>query len=99
MKALKYSFLVLLVAFSTASCVDYLDVNTNPNVPQAAPAHLFLPPMFTNMALGMQIDGQYIGKYTQYWAHSTADDVWDGQGYASGTAWWRGLADALLWRR
>jgi Starch-binding associating with outer membrane len=82
MKALKYSFLMLLVAFSTVSCVDYLDVNTNPNVPQAAPAHLLLPPMFTGMGLAIQLDGQFIGKYTQYWAHSTAFNVWDQHSYA-----------------
>jgi hypothetical protein len=92
MKAIKYSFLILLVAFSAANCNDYLDVNTNPNVPQAAPAHLLLLPMYPNMALGMQLDGQYIGKYTQYWVQSTANDVWDAHGYLAasdrgGEAW------------
>ncbi len=75
---------MLLVAFSAVSCDKYLDVNTNPNVPQAAPAHLLLPPMYTNMALGIQIDGQYIGKYTQYWAQTTALDFWDAHGYGAG---------------
>jgi hypothetical protein len=81
MKALKYSFIILLLAFSVSSCTDYLDVNTNPNVPQAAPSHLLLAPMFTNMGLAIQIDGQYIGKYTQYWVQSTSGDNWDAHGY------------------
>jgi hypothetical protein len=85
MKALKYSFLVLLMAFSTVSCNDFLDVNTNPNVPQAAPAHLILAPMYTAMARAIHFDSRNIGKYTQYWVHTTAGEVWDQHGYSSGS--------------
>jgi Starch-binding associating with outer membrane len=85
MKALKYSFLLLLVAFSTVSCNDYLDVNTNPNVPQEAPAHLLLAPMYTSMARAIHFDSRMIGKYTQYWVHNTAGEVWDQHGYSAGS--------------
>jgi hypothetical protein len=85
MKTLRYCFLILLVAFSAASCNDYLDVNTNPNVPQEAPAHLLLAPMYTNMARAIHFDSRMIGKYTQYWVHNTAGEVWDTHGYTAGS--------------
>lgn len=85
MKALKYSFLIVLMAFATISCNDYLDVNQNPNVPQAAPAHLLLAPMYTNMARGVHFDARAIGKYTQYFVQNGASEAWDAHGYAPGS--------------
>ena len=85
MKILKYSFLIVLMAFSAISCTDYLDVNQNPNVPQEAPAHLLLAPMYTGMARGIHFDARAIGKYTQYFVQNTSGNVWDQQGYAPGS--------------
>ena len=80
MKTLKYSFLIVLMAVAAVSCNDYLDVNQNPNVPQEAPAHLLLAPMYSAMARGVQRDARMIGKYTQYFLQKTAGEAWDTHG-------------------
>jgi Starch-binding associating with outer membrane len=85
MKISKYSFLIILLAFSMISCNDYLAVNVNPNVPQEAPAHLLLAPMFTNMSRGIHFDARAVGKYTQNWVHSTSGEAWDSHGYTAGS--------------
>ena len=52
-----------------AGCTDYLDVNTNPNVPTSVAANLYLPPMLHWMVTSQQYDGIQTGEYTQEWAY------------------------------
>jgi hypothetical protein len=85
MKFIKYSSFILFAALFMTSCQDYLDVNTNPNVPQEAPAHAFLPPIIQNMGRGIQFDTRAIGKYNQWFVHSTSGEAWDGHGYNAGS--------------
>jgi hypothetical protein len=94
MKALKYIFFVAITAIMSVSCNDFLDVNTNPNVPQEAPAHALLPSMFQNMARGVQFDSRYIGKYTQNFVDNLANNAWDQHGYAPGSD-----AGGEIWRQ
>jgi hypothetical protein len=94
MKALKYIFFVAITAFMSAGCSDFLDVNTNPNVPQEAPAHALLPPMFQNIARGIQFDARYIGKYTQNFVDNLSNNAWDLHGYAPGSD-----AGGEIWRQ
>ena len=54
-----------------AGCTDYLDVNTNPNVPTSVAANLYLPPMEHWMATSPQYDGLLIGLYNQEWAYTS----------------------------
>ena len=68
-----------------ASCNDYLNVNTNPNVPQEAPAHAFLAPIIQNAARAIQFDSRFIGKYIQWYVQSTSGNNWDLQGYDAGS--------------
>lgn len=81
MKALKYIFSLAVVASLGFGCTDYLDINTNPNVPQEAPAHALLPPMTQAIAQAVQFDGRYIGKYIQNFVEASAGNVWDAHGY------------------
>jgi hypothetical protein len=67
------------------SCREYLDVNSDPNNPQSAPAYLLLPPMFANMVRGEAFDSRYVGKYVQYWSDVNANDTWDRHGYVAGS--------------
>lgn len=53
-----------------AGCTDYLDVNTNPNVPTSVAANLYLPPMEHWMATSPQYDGLLIGLYNQEWGYT-----------------------------
>lgn len=68
----------------TASCHDFLDINNNPNGPQAVSANLYLPPMLHWMVTSPQFDGRFIGRYTQEWAltqGATVVSSWDRMGY------------------
>lgn len=73
----------------TAGCKDYLDVNTNPNVPTSVAANLYLPPMLHWMVTSQQYDATAAtGYYTQEWASvssSTTLNVWQRMGYQSGS--------------
>jgi len=65
-----------------ASCDDYLDINTNPNAPQVVSANLYLSPMLHWLATGPQLDGRFVGRYTQQWFIATTSfSTWDRMGY------------------
>ena len=77
---------------SIGGCKDYLDINSDPSVPQQAQSSALLAPIIQQMARGEQFDIRYIGKYVQNFSQSTANDTWDQQGYiassdASGEKW------------
>ncbi|HEY0995487.1 MAG TPA: SusD/RagB family nutrient-binding outer membrane lipoprotein [Gemmatimonadaceae bacterium] len=65
---MKRRLLALAVAGAvglTASCQDFLDVNTNPNGPETVAANLYLSPMLHWMATGQQWDGRGTAQYSQ----------------------------------
>jgi hypothetical protein len=70
-------------------CQDYLDVNTNPNAPQSVAANLYLAPMLHWFATSPQLDGRFVGHYTQQWiSTSTAASpasTWGRMGYDPGS--------------
>lgn len=75
---------LLGLAGTSAGCKDFLAVNDNPNAPgpEVLPANLFLPPMIHWMVTGPQVDGRFIGRYTQQWyVPGTALGTWDRMGY------------------
>ena len=55
-----------------ASCKDFLDVNENPNAPQAVSANLYLAPMLHWVVTAPQYDGRYVSLYTQEWWNTNA---------------------------
>lgn len=66
-------------------CKDFLDVNTNPNAPQAVSPNLYLPPMIHWMVTSPQFDGRFVARYTQQWMAvvgvSGTPSTWDRMGY------------------
>ena len=56
----------------TASCQDFLDVNTNPNAPETVAANLYLSPMLHWVATAPLWDGRFTTEYTQM---LSGDDV------------------------
>ena len=86
---MKQRQVALLVAVVTLAggCRDFLDVNTNPNGPQAVSANLYLPPMLHWMVTSPQFDGRFVGRYTQQWKITTGTVVstWDRMGYDPGS--------------
>jgi hypothetical protein len=86
MKIIRGALLAGLLVVPAASCKDFLDVNTNPNSPQAVSANLYLSPMEHWMVTAPQYDGRFIGRYTQQWILSgTSPSTWDRMGYDPGS--------------
>jgi hypothetical protein len=85
----KYAVLVAGLLCLPAGCQDFLDVNTNPNAPQSVSANLYLAPMLHWMATSPQLDGRYVGHFTQQWiSTSTATSpalTWGRMGYDPGS--------------
>lgn len=82
------SLLALGALGLTASCQNFLDVNRNPNAPEAVSANLYLSPMEHWMVTSPQYDGRFIGRYTQEWFLAngqTAISTWDRMGYDPGS--------------
>ena len=79
----------------SASCQDFLDVNSNPNGPEVVTANLYVPPMLHWMVVAQQFDGRYIGDYVQNWYRpATSINTWDRMGYDrppsdNGGEYWR----------
>ncbi|MDP9202850.1 MAG: RagB/SusD family nutrient uptake outer membrane protein [Gemmatimonadota bacterium] len=82
----KINVLLLTCSLSlSAGCSDYLDVNTNPNAPQAVSANLYLPAMLHWMVSSPQFDGRFVGHYTQEWISTSTNlspaGTWGRMGY------------------
>ncbi len=72
MKRILRIFLVIAGLFSFSACDDYLDVNTNPNGPDALlQPELFLPQIQSEFAVAIQWDGRFTGFYTQNWIYAS----------------------------
>lgn len=79
---------------ASTACNDFLDVNTNPNGPsEKVEPYLYLSPIQSAMALGVEYDARYLGKYVQNWVSSSAGDTWDRHGFVSASD-----ASGELWR-
>lgn len=99
------AFLLVSAGLLLSSCNDYLDINKNPNNPDAVEAALLLAPIQNQYILGVQFDARFIGRYVQNWQNAgTTNDVWDLHGYTptsdnGGDIWrsvyWRGGRNLL----
>ena len=79
--------------FSFTGCEDYLDVNTNPNGPDALlQPELFLPQIQSELAVATQWDGRFTGFYTQNWGYTGAGYALDLHGNPLSDSY------AQLWR-
>lgn len=63
----------------TASCEDFLDVNTNPNAPETVGANLYLAPMLHWLVAGQHWDARCTAQYTQQLTQTTRS-VYDQMG-------------------
>lgn len=82
MKSFRKILAIGAVALSTVSCNEFLDVNNNPNGPQKVSANLYLSPMIHWMVTSPQVDGRFIGRYTQEFVLTgTILSTWDRMGY------------------
>lgn len=86
-----------VLAFS--SCKKYLDINQDPNNPDAVESALLLPPIQQNFAHGIHIDNRYIGRYVQHWHFgASANDQWDQHGFVVNTDRGGAMFRSVYWR-
>ena len=83
-KIVKY-ILIGLVATTLSSCKDFLNINTDPSVPQKVSATTLFAPILAQMVRGETLDSRYIGLYNQMFAVSSTGDTWERHGYISGS--------------
>lgn len=96
MKRLYRFSLVLAVMLIAGGCKKYLDINTNPVVPQVTKAEFLLPPIIYQMTNGTSQDYRMIWKITQDMGGTSTDNaslVWEQHGYPSASD-----AGGVIWR-
>ena len=74
------------LVLGTGACKDFLDVNNNPNSPDRTETNNYLAPMIHWLAASEQLDGRFIGRYTQMWhvppaTQTATPDNWARHGY------------------
>ena len=87
MKKIAKYILIGSLLTATISCSDYLDINTDPGVPQKTDAVNILPPVLAQMVRGESFDARFIGRYIQNFTVSNVvgGDQYERHGYASGS--------------
>jgi hypothetical protein len=91
-----YTLSFLAVLLFSAGCKKYLDINTNPAVPQVAKAELLLAPIIYQMTNGTAQDYRVLWKVTQNMAGTSTENgslIYEKHGYAA-------LSDVggVIWR-
>jgi hypothetical protein len=82
----KFIAVAIITLFITACNRDEIaDVNTNPSFPTEVEPIYLLPQIQAYMATGVQFDARLLGKYTQYFSHSTSNYTIDRYGYFAGS--------------
>jgi hypothetical protein len=78
MRKIFFASLITVSMLSFIGCEEYLDVNTNPNGPDALlQPELFLPAIQSELTVGIQWDGRFAGFYTQNWGYTSVDYALD----------------------
>lgn len=94
MKRMRYIFLLLAVT-SINSCKKFLDVNTNPNSPTAAPINGLLIRTTQNVALNVYRVGNTTSYYVQYLASPNPDAPTDTYDRIDASTTWTLLYDNM----
>jgi hypothetical protein len=74
---------VATLLFTACNRDEIADVNINPSFPTVTEPIYLLPNIQASMALGIQYDARYLGKYIQNFSHTTANYIWDQYGYSA----------------
>lgn len=89
---IKSTLILSAIFFASCNRDEIAELNNNPSFPTEVEAIYLMPSIEAQMALGIQFDSRFLGKYTQYFSHATAGDQWDLYGYnansdAAGEIW------------
>ncbi|HRM46845.1 MAG TPA: hypothetical protein PLD64_10550, partial [Flavobacterium sp.] len=83
MKNIKKYIVTLGLLTAVVSCDNLQDLNVNPSFPVDVSAQALMPPIQQQMAVGLQFDNRYLGRYVQYFSNATAENEWDRYGYVA----------------
>ena len=83
MKNIKIYIVTLGLLTAVVSCDNLQDLNVNPSFPVDVSAQALMPPIQQQMAVGLQFDNRYLGRYVQYFSNATAGNEWDRYGYVA----------------
>ncbi len=84
MKKIRYILFGAVILFMS-SCQDFLNINTDPSVPQKVSASTLMAPIYSQMVRGETFDMRYFGLYAQMFAVSSTGDTWERHGYIPGS--------------
>lgn len=85
MKNIKKYITALGLLTAVVSCDNLQDLNVNPSFPVDVSAQALLPPIEQQMAVGLQFDNRYLGRYVQNFSNATTGNEWDRYGYVANT--------------
>ena len=83
MKNIKKYIATLGLLTAVVSCDNLQDLNVNPSFPVDVSAQALMPPIQQQMAVGLQFDNRYLGRYVQYFSNATTGNEWDRFGYVA----------------
>lgn len=89
-------FMVGTLLLATMGCKKYLDINTNPAVPQIVKAELLLPPIEYQMTNATSQDARVIWKVTQNMGGTSGDNasiIWEEHGFPAASD-----VGGVIWR-
>lgn len=81
MKSYKILFSLVIILITMGSCKKYLDINSNPVNPQVPKADYMLAPIIFQMANGTSQDYMQLFRINQYWAGTSANNLWERHSY------------------
>lgn len=97
MKKRLINFFILVLLINATGCKKWLDVNTNPVVPQFPNVSAVFPTQIAAYPRGLQYDARYVSRYIQNFATyttSAANFNWDRMGYVASSD-----ANGDIWRQ
>ena len=94
MRVIQYSILIIL-SLSIASCEKFLDVNTNPNSPTAAPINGLLLRTTNQTGLNVFRVGETTSYYVQYLASPNAASPTDSYDQIDASGTWSSIYDVM----
>lgn len=82
----RISILLALGVMTLGSCKKWVeDVYRNPNNPTVVAPETVLPPVYANMARGINFDARMTGAFVGYICRVSSFDSWDRHGYVPGS--------------
>lgn len=83
MKNIKKYIAAIGLLTAVVSCDNLQDLNVNPSFPVDVSTQALMPAIEQQMAVGLQFDNRFLGRYVQYFSNATTGNEWDRYGYVA----------------